>query len=79
VTESPDAALWRTIVTARLGRWDEARAATERAQGAVGGYSPDVQGLFQLAAAEAAIESGDAVRAQGYLAQIEPTTIDADI
>jgi hypothetical protein len=79
VTESADAALWRTIVTARLGRWDEARAATERAQGAVGGYSPDVQGLFQLAAAEAAIESGDAVRAQSYLAQIEPTAVDADI
>lgn len=79
VSESADAALWRTIAAAELGQWEEARAATERALGAVGNYPPDIRGLFQLAASEAALEFGDATRAQSYVAQIEPTLVSPDI
>jgi tetratricopeptide (TPR) repeat protein len=79
VAESPDAALWRTIVNTRLGRFATAQETIDRANGAIGAYPSDIQAMFNLAAAEAEIELGDFPRAQSHLAQIDTTTTAPDI
>lgn len=79
VADIPDAALWRTIAAADLGRWDEARENALRATNVLGAYPKPVQAMFNLAAAEAAIELNDLGLAQSRLAEIEPETLDRDL
>jgi hypothetical protein len=79
VTDSADAALWRTIAAAELGRYDEARTAAQLALPVVTTYPADLAAMLLLAAAEAEMELGEAGRAQVLLSQIEPREIAADL
>jgi hypothetical protein len=79
VAESADAALWRTIAGAELAKYDEARENALRATSVLGAYPKSIQSMFNLAAAEAAIELNDLGLAQARLAEIEPDLLDADL
>ncbi len=79
VTESADAALWRTIASADLAKWDEARENALRSTGVLGTYPKTIQSLFNLAAGEAAIELGDIGLAETRLAEIEPELLARDL
>ena len=79
VTESADAALWRTIASADLAKWDEARENALRSTGVLGAYPKGIQSLFNLAAGEAAIELGDIGLAETRLAEIEPELLARDL
>lgn len=79
VAESPDAALWRTIVANDLSKWDEARENALKATSVIGSYPRPIQSLFNISAAEAAIELNDVGLAQTRLAEIEPEFLDNDL
>lgn len=79
VAETADAALWRTIAAAELAKWDEAREAALRATGVLGAYPKGIQAMFNLAAAEAAVELNDVGLAQARMAELEPETLDPDL
>lgn len=79
VADSADAALWRTIAAAGEQKWDEAQEASVKGAGALGAYPPDVQALFNLSAAEAAVELNDYNTAQTRLAAIEPDDVEKDL
>ena len=79
VTESADAALWRTIASVDLAKWDEARENALRSTGVLGTYPKTIQSLFNLAAGEAAIELGDIGLAETRLAEIEPELLARDL
>jgi len=79
VTDSSDAALWRTIAAADVAKWDEARENALRATGVLGAYPKSVQALFNLSAAEAAIELNDIGLAEARLAEIEPELLSRDL
>lgn len=79
VAESPDAALWRTIVANDLSKWDESRENALKATSVIGAYPRQVQSLFNISAAESAIELNDVGLAQTRLAEIEPEFLDNDL
>ena len=72
---SPDAAIWQTIVDVRLGNWTPARIATPRGRAVVGSYPTAIQTEFKLAAAQAMVEVNDFGIANGMLAEIEPSEV----
>lgn len=72
---SPDAAVWQTIVDVRLGNWTSARIAMPRGQAVIGNYPSAIQTEFKLAAAQALVEVNDFGLANGVLAEIEPSEV----
>ena|GEM_PF-161689 len=72
---SPDAAVWQTIVDVKLGNWTPARIAMPRGRAVVGNYPPAIQTEFKLAAAQAMVEVNDFGIANGILAEIEPSEV----
>lgn len=79
VQDNSDAALWRTIAAAAQSKWDEARENSLKAMPAIGAYPRPVQNLFNLAAAEAAIELNDFGNGDARLAEIEIETLSPDL
>ncbi|MBO6755855.1 MAG: hypothetical protein JJ902_05980 [Roseibium sp.] len=72
---SPDAAIWQTIVDVALGHWTQARIAMPRGRAVIGNYPPAIQTEFNLAAAQAMVESNDFGLANSILAEIEPSDV----
>ncbi|POF28204.1 tetratricopeptide repeat protein [Roseibium marinum] len=72
---SPDAAIWQTIVDVKLGHWTPARIAMPRGRAVVGNYPSAIQTEFKLAAAQALVEVNDFGIANGILAEIEPSEV----
>ncbi|WP_297585805.1 hypothetical protein [Roseibium sp.] len=72
---SPDAAIWQTIVDVKLGNWTPARIATPRGRAVVGNYPTAIQTEFKLAAAQAMVEVNDFGIANSMLAEIEPSEV----
>jgi len=72
---SPDAAVWQTIVDVKLGNWTSARIAMPRGRAVVGNYPPAIQTEFKLAAAQAMVEVNDFGIANSILAEIEPAEV----
>lgn len=72
---SPDAAVWQTIVDVKLGNWTSARIAMPRGRAVVGNYPPAIQTEFKLAAAQAMVEVNDFGLANSILAEIEPAEV----
>ncbi|MEP3045994.1 MAG: hypothetical protein ABJL55_07930 [Roseibium sp.] len=72
---SPDAAVWQTIVDIQLGNWSQARIAMPRGRAVVGNYPKSIQTEFKLAAAQAMVEVNDFGIANGMLAEIEPSEV----
>jgi len=72
---SPDAAVWQTIVDVKLGNWTSARIAMPRGRAVIGNYPPAIQTEFKLAAAQALVEVNDFGAANAVLAEIEPSEV----
>jgi tetratricopeptide (TPR) repeat protein len=72
---SPDAAIWQTIVDVKLGNWTQARIVMPRGRAVVGNYPTAIQTEFKLAAAQAMVEVNDFGIANGMLAEIEPSEV----
>lgn len=72
---SPDAAVWQTIVDVAVGNWTGARIAMPRGRAVVGNYPDSIQTEFNLSAAQAMVEVNDFGMANAILAEIEPSTI----
>lgn len=72
---SPDAAVWQTIVDVKLGNWTSARIAMPRGRAVVGNYPEAIQTEFKLAAAQAMVEVNDFGVANSVLAEIEPAEV----
>jgi tetratricopeptide (TPR) repeat protein len=72
---SPDAAVWQTIVDVKLGNWTTARIAMPRGRAVVGNYPATIQTEFKLAAAQAMVEVNDFGIANSVLAEIEPSEV----
>ncbi|KZM47682.1 hypothetical protein OA90_24670 [Labrenzia sp. OB1] len=72
---SPDAAIWQTIVDVKLGHWTPARIAMPRGRAVIGNYPSAIQTEFKLAAAQASVEVNDFGVANGILAEIEPSEV----
>lgn len=72
---SPDAAVWQTIVDVQLGNWTQARIAMPRGRAVVGNYPTSIQTEFKLAAAQSMVEANDFGIANGILAEIEPAEV----
>ncbi len=72
---SPDAAVWQTIVAVALNEWTEARIAVPRGRAVVGNYPKTIQAEFNLAAAQAMVEANDFGVANSVLAEIEPSDV----
>ncbi len=79
VQENSDGALWRTIAAADQAKWDEARENALKATGVLGAYPRPIQNLFNLAAAEAAIELNDFGNGEARLAEIETESLTSDL
>lgn len=73
---SPDADVWKVIHFAGVRDWSNARKSVQRGRKAVGNYPPDLQALFNISAAEAAVESNDFGEATAVLAEIDPALIE---
>jgi len=74
LAEEPNIALWLGVAYAELGEWQEAWAAFERAEQAFAFYAPDLQALFRVKAAEAAMASGDFGTAEFNLDRVPAET-----
>jgi tetratricopeptide (TPR) repeat protein len=72
---SPDAAVWQTIVDVALGNWTPARIAMPRGRAVVGNYPKTIQVEFNLSAAQAMVEANDFGMANSILAEIEPSEV----
>lgn len=72
---SPDAAVWQTIVDVELGNWTPARIAAPRGRAVVGNYPSAIQTEFKLASAQALVEVNDFGAANAVLAEIEPSEV----
>lgn len=72
---SPDAAVWQTIVDVSLGNWTPARIAMPRGRAVVGNYPKTIQAEFNLSAAQAMVEANDFGMANSILAEIEPSEV----
>ena len=65
-----DALLWRAAALAGQGKWQDAAPAFAAGKDALNQYPTRLQARFQLAAARAAMETGDLDRASKHLAAI---------
>lgn len=74
--DSPDADVWKVIHFASVRDWSKARKSVQRGRKAIGNYPPDLQALFNISAAEAAVESNDFGEATAVLAEIDPALIE---
>lgn len=72
---SPDAAVWQTIVEVSLGNWPDARISMPRGRAVIGNYPVSIQAEFNIAAAQAMVELNDFGMANAILAEIEPALI----
>ncbi|MEP2439593.1 MAG: hypothetical protein ABJH93_22085, partial [Roseibium sp.] len=72
---SPDGAVWQTIVDVALGNWTAARIAMPRGRAVIGNYPKAIQAEFNLAAAHAMVEANDFGVANSILAEIEPSEV----
>lgn len=72
---SPDAAVWQTIVDVQLGNWTQARIAMPRGRAVIGNYPTPIQTEFKLSAAQSMVESNDFGMANAILAEIEPSEV----
>ncbi|WP_208995754.1 hypothetical protein [Pannonibacter tanglangensis] len=72
---SPDAAVWQTIVEVALGNWPGARISMPRGRAVIGNYPVSIQAEFNIAAAQAMVELNDFGMANAILAEIEPSLI----
>jgi tetratricopeptide (TPR) repeat protein len=72
---SPDAAVWQTIVAVALNEWTEARISMPRGRAVVGNYPKTIQAEFNLSAALAMVEANDFGVANSVLAEIEPSEV----
>ncbi|ADZ69971.1 hypothetical protein [Polymorphum gilvum] len=72
---SPDAAVWQSIVSVALGDWAQARTAIPRGRAVIGNYPLNLQTEFNLAAAQTMVEVNDFGMANAMLAEIEPSLI----
>lgn len=59
LADDPHAALWRAVAHAEQGEWVAARASFEQAEQAFAFYTSDLQTLFRVKAAEAALAASD--------------------
>eukprot|EP00435_Cladocopium_sp_Y103_P079012 s1_g2751.t1 len=57
--DDPHSSLWRGVAYAELNQWPDSRRSFEQAEKAFEIYGPDLQGLFRMKAAEAALATGD--------------------
>lgn len=73
---SPDGDVWRVIHYAQQGNWAEARKSFGRASKAIGNYPPNLQALYNISAAESAVELNDFGAATAILAEIDPAVIE---
>lgn len=72
---SPDAAVWQTIVEVALNNWPGARISMPRGRAVIGNYPVRIQAEFNIAAAQAMVELNDFGMANAILAEIEPSLI----
>lgn len=75
VAEDPEAVLWRALLDGRGRRWAAALAGFRRSKALIELYPEDLQAMFHLAAARAAIETkdwGHAERALAAIRQLDP-------
>ncbi|MEP4033533.1 hypothetical protein [Roseibium polysiphoniae] len=72
---SPDGAVWQTVVDVALGNWTAARIAMPRGRAVIGNYPKAIQAEFNLAAAHAMVEANDFGVANSILAEIEPSEV----
>lgn len=72
---SPDAAVWQTIVDVALGNWTSARISMPRGRAVIGNYPETIQAEFNLAAAQSMVEANDFGIANSILAVIEPSDV----
>lgn len=72
LSDSPDAAVWRTIAFADLGRFTDARKQIPRAEQVVNSFPFSVQKRFMLASVATALELNDYAKARALLAEIDP-------
>ncbi len=70
--DDPHSSLWRGVAYAELTQWPDARLAFEQAEKAFEIYGPDLQGLFRVKAAEAALATGDLGSVEFNLDRIPP-------
>ena len=70
--DSPDADVWKVIHFSGDRRWPEASRYFNKAKKAVGNYPPNLQALFSIGAAEAAVELNDFGKANSILSEIDP-------
>lgn len=69
--DSTDAALWRGLALAKLGRWPEAQTAFTLGEQVISSYPSSLQRRFRLAAAEAALSLNDLEQAYNALARAQ--------
>ncbi|MEQ9146371.1 MAG: tetratricopeptide repeat protein [Parvibaculaceae bacterium] len=74
--DDPHAALWRGVAQAELADWLAARRSFERAEQAFAFYAADLQALFRVKAAEAALATGDLGSAEFNLDRLPPDLAD---
>lgn len=72
LSDSPDAAVWRTIAFADLGRFTDARKQIPRAEQVINSFPFSVQKRFMLASVATALELNDYAKARALLAEIDP-------
>ncbi|MEQ8747612.1 hypothetical protein [Pyruvatibacter sp.] len=72
----PNAALWRTLASAKLARFVEARPDVGRARTVVPDYAPSVQARFHLAAAQIALGVNDVAGAESDLRKVPDDALD---
>lgn len=75
--EDPHAALWLGVALAELGQWSDAWRSFENAEQAFAFYDTDLQALFRVKAAEAALASGDIGTVEFNLDRVPADTLDA--
>ncbi|MXN63726.1 hypothetical protein GR183_02315 [Stappia sp. GBMRC 2046] len=72
---SPDAAVWQTIASATLSKWNEARLTYPRGSAVIGNYPVSVENEFNLSAAETLVESNDFGEASQVLSEVDPSAV----
>jgi tetratricopeptide (TPR) repeat protein len=68
LSDDPSSALWRGLIAARAGQWEDARAKFVQGQRAMAEFSPYWQSRFARSDANAALSLGDYVAANASMA-----------
>ena len=69
LSDDPSAALWRSLIAAKAGNWEDARAKYAEGQRAFADFSPVWRARFARSAAEASLALGDYVGAGASMNQ----------